>query len=162
MRNRTLAAKVLLLFVCTVALYHYTNAQGCESLNVSYSTAESRCVSTGSITVSVSGGSGSYNYKAIGPVTTPFTSSNVITGLQPGSYSIIVKDIISNCETTVSGAVIPGSYSDPRFQLTHTNVTCAGNDGIISVSNQQYGRAPFSYSIIAPSASNVGVVSATG
>lgn len=147
----------LLLF-----LFVRTAAQDCSSLLFSYSTAESRCVATGSITVTASGGSGNYNYKAIGPVTTPVTSSNIITGLAPGYYSVLVQDLATGCSRQTDSIYVSGSYSDPRFQLTKTDGSCAGNDGTISVVNQQFGRSPFTYTIIAPSPSHVGTSNTTG
>ncbi|MGZ8538295.1 MAG: hypothetical protein ACXWV9_08540, partial [Flavisolibacter sp.] len=72
-------------------------AQPCTNLNFTYTSTESRCVATGTITVNVTGGSGNYNYKATGPVTTPSTSSNLISGLAPGLYSILVKDMTTGC-----------------------------------------------------------------
>src|SRR5690349_20700421 len=104
-------------------------------------------MSTGSVTVNVTDGSGSYNYKVTGPVTTSFTSSNIITGLEPGSYSLIVKDVNYGCQKTIAIS-IAGSYSDPRFDLTKTDVTCSGTDGKISAGNLQNGLSPFTYSII--------------
>jgi len=123
---------------------------------------ESRCTSTGSIFVSVTGGSGSYSYKVTGPVTKPFTSSNNITGLQPGYYTITVKDVTYNCIRTVDSVRIAGTYQDPRFQLTKVNASCAGNDGLIQMVNQQFGRAPLSYSVISPPPSNIGQTNASG
>jgi hypothetical protein len=119
-------------------------------------------MSTGSITVNITAGNGNYNYKAIGAVTTQFTSSNIITGLQPGTYQLVVKDINGNCADTVNNIIITGSYADPRFQLNKTDVSCARNDGTIDVFNVQYGRSPFDYTIIAPSPSNVGTTNSTG
>lgn len=147
----------LLLFLCRQA-----GAQDCTTLSLTYTTSESRCVSTGSITVQVSGGSGNYNYKAVGPVSTPTTSSNLITGLPTGYYTIQVKDLNTGCQLEVDSAFVAGSYSDPRFQLIKTDVSCAGNDGSVSVQNQQFGRSPFSYTIIAPSPSGVGASNTTG
>ncbi len=123
---------------------------------------ESRCTSTGSISVSVTGGSGSYSYKVTGPVTTPFTSSSNITGLQPGIYTIIVKDMTYDCTSHVDSVVVAGAYKDPRFQLTKVNSSCAGNDGAIQGVNQQFGRSPFTYSVISPSPSNIGQTNASG
>ena len=143
-------------------LFIQTKAQDCSALAVSFSTMESRCVSTGSITVTVSGGSGNYNYKAVGPVSTPTTSSNIITGLPTGYYTILVKDLTTGCTKTVDSAFVAGSYSDPRFQLVKTDAGCSLNDGSISVSNQQYGRSPFSFTIVAPSPSKVGTSSTSG
>ena len=141
----------LLLFLCVRA-----TAQDCSNLSFSYTSSESRCVATGSITVNVSGGSGDYNYRAVGPLTTPVTSSNIITGLAPGYYTVFVQDLITGCSRQADSVYVSGSYSDPRFQLTKTDATCAGNDGTISVVNQQFGRSPFTYTIITPSPSNVG------
>jgi ribosomal protein S27E len=137
-------------------------AQDCNNIQIATSSLESRCTSTGSILVSVTGGSGSYSYKVTGPVTTPFTSSINITGLQPGYYTVIVKDITYNCTRSIDSVVVTGNYQDPRFQLTKVNAGCAGNDGAIQMVNQQFGRSPFSYSIISPSASNIGQTNASG
>jgi len=119
-------------------------------------------VATGSIKVNVTGGSGSYNYKAVGPIITPSTSSNIITGLAPGNYSIIVKDMVTGCVKQIDNVNVLGNYSDPRFQLTKTDASCAWNDGTVSVINQQFGRSPFTYSIIAPSPWSVGTTNTTG
>src|SRR5215218_3245602 len=140
----------------------FTHAQTCANLQASCTTAESRCMATGIITVHASGGSGKYNYKVAGPVTTSFTSSNIISGLQAGVYKVIVRDITNNCQIEKDSIVVSGTYSDPRFLLTGTNVTCAGNDGTIKVNNQQFGRTPFSYTIVAPSPAGVGTTNTTG
>lgn len=147
---------LLLLF------FDYAKGQDCSSLSFSCTASESRCVATGSITVNVTGGSGNYNYKAIGPITTPITSSNVITGLAPGYYSVLVNDLTNGCTQQQDSIYVAGSYNDPRFQLTKTDASCTGNDGMISVVNQQYGRSPFTYTIIAPSPSNVGATNTSG
>jgi hypothetical protein len=136
--------------------------QTCPSLSFTYTTTESRCTSTGAISITVTSGAGNYNYKVIGPVTTPFTSSNVITGLQPGIYQIVVRDVNNNCENTQNDVVVEGSYADPRFLLNKTDASCLGNDGTINVYDIQFGRAPFDYTIISPSPSNVGVNNTTG
>ena len=135
----------ILLFIAT-----YSYGQDCSTLNFTTTSSESRCVATGTITVNVTGGSGDYNYKATGPVTTSLTSSNIITGLAPGYYKVLVNDLLTGCTRVKDSVFVTGTYNDPRFQLVKTNVSCAGNDGTISVANQQYGRSPFSYTIIAP------------
>src|SRR3982751_1282431 len=89
----------LLLF-----LFFRSAAQDCSSLSISYTTSESRCIATGSIHVNVTGGSGSYTYKAVGPVSTPNTSSNNITGLPKGYYTIFVKDLTTGCIKQVDSA----------------------------------------------------------
>ncbi len=139
------------------------NGNCCDSLIADYITAESRCEATGTVQIDAKGGSGNYQYKATGPVSTPFTSSNLISGLSPGRYLITIKDIVTNCEYAKDSITIDGDYTVPSFTMIATDVTCInGKDGTITVTNQLYGRAPFSYKIIAPSASGVGTVSIPG
>ncbi|RYE09199.1 MAG: hypothetical protein EOP51_33390, partial [Sphingobacteriales bacterium] len=147
-----LAILLQLLFVV------FTTAQDCSTLTATSTTTESRCTATGTISVTATGGSGSYNYRAVGPVSTTFTSSSVITGLPAGSYTVTVKDVSTGCLFTESTVVVTGTYSDPRFGLASTDVTCTnGNDGTVTVTGLGHGRSPFVYTIIAPSASNIGV-----
>jgi len=152
----------LYIFFLSILVTFELKAQDCSLLQFTSASTESRCFATGSITVNASGGSGSYNYRVIGPVTKPFTSSNIITGLQSGYYKVIVKDINTNCTKEKDSVYVPSTYQDPRFQLAKQNVTCLGNDGSIQVINQEYGRAPFTYTLIAPSASSVGTTNAIG
>jgi hypothetical protein len=136
---------------------------GANSITTTFIVSESRCAATGVIQVAATGGSGVYNYKAIGPVTTPFSSSNIITGLPAGTYQVIIKDVNRNCTKSTDVVVVPGTYRDPRFQLITTNLSCTnGSDGTITVDNQQYGRSPFTYTIIAPSPYGVGNNNTTG
>src|SRR5690349_11394566 len=126
---------LLLLLFYAARMY----AQTCSGVSLTYTTSESRCMATGSITVNVTGGSGNYNYKVVGPITPPVTSSNVITGLPSGYYSLTVKDLTNNCFIQKDSIYVAGSYSDPRFTLTKTDPGCSGNDGTISATNLQFG-----------------------
>ncbi len=151
---------VLLLQLCMVITAF---AQNCGGLTATYTATESRCTATGAIQINASGGSGTYNYKVDGPSSLSYTSSSLITGLPPGTYTITVKDIITNCTYQISHVVISGSYNDPRYGLTETDVTCSnGSDGAISVTGLQYGRSPFTFTIVAPSAMGVGLSNSTG
>ena len=152
-----------LAFLLNLLVLAFATAQDCSTLTATYSTTESRCIATGTITVVASGGSGNYNYKASGPITTSFTSSDIISGLPAGTYRITVRDVTNGCLFEAENVIIVGSYSDPRFNIVQTDVTCInGNDGTISVSNLANGRNPFSYTIVAPSASNIGLSNSTG
>ncbi len=154
---------LLFLFSGLASLFGNSHAQTCNPLVRNYAVTESRCASTGEVTITASGGSGNYLYKVTGPVTTNFSTSNTITGLAAGTYEVIIKDIITNCLYQNDSIIIPGDYQAPSFLMSKTDVTCInGNDGTITAYNQQYGRSPFIYSIVAPSASNVGVQNATG
>jgi hypothetical protein len=135
----------------------------CIGLTASYTTTESRCTATGTLQINASGGSGSYNYKILGATTADFTSSSLISGLKPGTYSVIVKDIVNGCTFEIDNIIITGSYSDPRFGITETDVTCMnGNDGTISVAGLTNGRSSFVFTIVAPSASGIGTANSTG
>ncbi len=132
-------------------------------LGISVSTTDSKCKATGSIIVTASNGSGNYNYIVTGGSFSTNTSSNIIDGLQPGTYSVTVKDISSGCTISQNNVVVGGNYQDPRFNLTVTDVSCVNaSNGTLTVSNLQYGKAPFNFTIVAPSASHVGVSNTTG
>jgi hypothetical protein len=137
-------------------------AQTC-SLSMSAVTTESRCKATGNIAVTVTGGSGNYNYTVTGSSFSTNTSSSNIGGLSAGVYTVTVKDISTSCTVSQTGIAVGGNYQDPRFILSASDETCqdAGN-GTITVNNIQFGRAPFLFKIIAPSASNVGMSNGTG
>ena len=155
----------LILTVLCFGIF-YTNlicAQDCNLLKATFQTFESRCAATGSIKVSASGGSGNYKYKTFGPVNSNFTTTDSITGLSSGTYTVVINDIVSNCTLTKTGIVVEGSYEDPRFTLISVDVSCDnGNNGSIFTSGLQKGRQPFTYSIVAPSPMGVGTTSDDG
>ncbi len=153
----------LLITLMMGAFANTANAQTCQ-LNVSAASTDSRCKATGTITIQATNGSGNYTYLVTGPSSySSTTSSNIIEGLQAGVYAIKVKDITSGCTASQTNIVIGGNYQDPRFSLTATDVTCynAAN-GSVAVANLQYGRGPFTYTLIAPSASHTGISNTTG
>jgi SprB repeat len=147
----------------TVVLPQTGFSQVCAGLTATYSATESRCASTGTLKINASGGTGNYQYKVSGPVNTSYTSVNLITGLSAGKYQVTIKDITANCIRNVDSVTVPGNYVVPSFFLVSTRVTCInGNDGKINVTGANFGRPPFLYKIVAPSASQVGAASATG
>jgi hypothetical protein len=152
------------LLLCFLLIGKITaTAQSCTSLQATCITTESRCFATGTITVNATGGSGAYKYKATGPINTSFTTSNIFSGLPSGSYSIIIQDINTNCTLTKTNVIVVGDYQDPRFELNKVDIICEnGSDGSITVINQQYGRAPYTYSIINPSPMGIGTSNNTG
>ncbi len=80
-------------------------AQPCN-LAVTTTTSDSRCKATGSITVSVTNGSGSYNYIVSSGSYSSTTSANQIQGLKPGYYNVKVKDITSGCTAEVDSVQV--------------------------------------------------------
>ena len=164
MSSKTALFRVFVLLVMSlIGIQRAGLAQNCRELKATYITSESRCTATGSVKITPAGGSGTYNYKMDGPTVVDYTSSSTITGLQPGIYTLTVRDVVTNCTLQVNNVVIGGSYVQPRFGLTQTDVTCSsGNDGVISVTGLLGGRTPFTYKLVAPSTMGVGTTSATG
>lgn len=149
---------ILLLFISVKP-----QAQPCFALNATFQTFESRCAATGAIKVFVTGGSGNYKYKATGPVNTNFTTTDSITGLAAGTYTVEVVDVNTNCQFSATNVIVGGDYADPRFVLKTVSVSCDnGVNGVITVDGLDKGRAPFTFSIVAPSPSGVGTSNSTG
>lgn len=154
---------LLVGFIALTVLFPLSALAQC-SLSFTYTVAESRCKSTGEINVTVNGGSGNYNFKISGgSIPSIITSTSTITGIPAGTYRLEVKDVTDNCIVAQDNIVVPGNYQDPRFQLSAVDVSCiGGSDGAVSVVNQQFGTAPFHYTIVAPSASGVGTTNTSG
>ena len=99
--------------------------------------------STGSITVSASGGTGTITYSKNGGGT--YQASNVFSGLASGTYSIMVKDG-NGCTPTAQSVTINQPGSLPSFTETHTAVLCnGGSTGTITVTASG-GTAGYTYS----------------
>jgi gliding motility-associated-like protein len=88
---------------------------------------------TGSATVSVSGGSGSYSYIWS---TIPAQFGTTATALPSGSYSVTVSDLNGCTATQVSNVTITGPGSAlSAFISSQTNVLCfAGTEGSATIS----------------------------
>ncbi len=152
---------ICLLLIAGIITSTQSKAQ-CN-LSISANPQASICKATGSITVAVTGGTGIYNYKLTGGTFSTVTSSAVINGLAAGTYNLEVKDVTTGCLAYSNGIVVGGNYQDPRFTLSVTDITCLnGTDGSITVSNLQYGKGPFTYTIVAPSVAGVGTSNSTG
>lgn len=109
------------------------------------------------------GGSGSYKYKVAGAANTNFTSTDSITGLPAGTYTLTVTDIVTNCTLNFTNVIVSGTYRDPRFTLNSVDVSCDnGSNGSISLATQTFGRGPYRYSIVAPSPMGVGTTNSSG
>ncbi len=151
------------IVVCICVIAPGTTKAQCALLDAACVTYESRCAATGAIKVFASGGSGNYKYKTTGPVNTNFTTSDSITGLSAGIYTVIVNDVVTNCTFTQTNVVVAGTYQDPRFSLVKTDVSCDNaSNGSITVDSYSFGRAPFVFSIVAPSPMGVGTSNSTG
>ncbi|HVU59043.1 MAG TPA: T9SS type A sorting domain-containing protein [Puia sp.] len=153
----------VVLTLLLTGIQHIGLSQNCRELTATYTVYESRCTATGAVQVRATGGTGTYNYKMQGPSTVDYTSSSYITGLQPGAYTLTVRDITTNCTINIDNIVVPGTYVTPKFGLTETDVTCNnGSDGAISVNAAQNGRQPYLFTIVSPSPMGVGWANSTG
>ncbi len=162
--SRSLRSVLIMLICAQTGLMSNAVAQDCTGFNATATPTESRCTATGTMKFVAAGGSGNYNYSVNGAVSSGFTSSSTITGLPPGTYAAYIKDVVTGCiirkDSTI---VIGGSYQDPRFGISETDVTCSnGSDGTVFVSAVTSGRAPFTYKIVAPSAMGIGTTNGTG
>ncbi len=93
--------------------------------------------SNGSITVTASGGVGSYQYSINGGST--WQSSNSFTGLAATTYTVRVKDG-NGCLSSTQTANL--SKAAPSGTITQTNVSCyGGSDGSITITNPTSGNS---------------------
>ena len=158
---------VLLCILFSLTLFAQSgggNPAACNSLTINLSTVDSRCRATGSITINVTGGSGQFNYRVTGPISTTYTSSNTITGLVPGTYSVFVNDIVNNCTKQTQNVVIGGSYTDIRFSLDPEDISCKNAlTGTLTATGITGGVGQFFFTIIeAPSPGDIGRINSTG
>ncbi|MDE3742182.1 T9SS type B sorting domain-containing protein, partial [Maribacter polysaccharolyticus] len=97
----------------------------------------------GSITVTLSGGSGGYQY-AISPNLNQFDTENTFTDLAPGDYTIIAQDL-NGCFEVLEYTI--GQPEILQVSATTTPEICAGEEnGTISVAISG-GTAPYSTSL---------------
>jgi gliding motility-associated-like protein len=100
--------------------------------------------SDGMITVTAAGGTGAYSYSLNGGTA---QSSNVFSGLNSGSYSIMVFDA-NNCSFSLETPIVIANPVQirPSFKAS-SQVTCFNaSDGSISVTANG-GTAPYTYSL---------------
>ena len=84
---------------------------------------------TSTVTLSATGGNGTYQFSKDGGVT--FVSSNVFAGLAAGNYSFIVKDA-NNCLMTVQLSITEPSLL--TLSATKTNILCFGETSTVTLS----------------------------
>ncbi|HKO76141.1 MAG TPA: SprB repeat-containing protein, partial [Flavobacterium sp.] len=117
------------------------NISNTNVLSASFSVLPITCNNpSGMITVVATGGSGSYEYSLDNGVN--YTSSNVFTGLAPGTYNINVKDS-QNTTTTVIATISPLQPLLADAVLTKT-IDCLSNASINVIASG--GKKPYQYS----------------
>ena len=122
-------------------------------LAASYTTTPISCIANSVLTITASGGSGSYNYQVL-----PASAANVTQGIAPnqnvftisgpGSYTFLVTDAITGCFVTTTQYDIPPYNVIDVAANAVKPVTCfTGNDGAISINVTGYSGA-YTYTIL--------------
>lgn len=94
---------------------------------VTATTTPSSCsLSTGTITVSSTGGKAPVLYSVNGGST--FQAGTLFSGLTAGTYTIIARDA-NGCQNTIVVAI---GVTTPQVAATTTAATCGANDGVIT------------------------------
>ncbi len=114
------------------------NASG---LTLAVSVINSSCnTNSGTITATATGNAPPLQYSIDG---TTYQASNVFTGLAAGNYTVYVRDN-NNCVVTKPAAIT--AVTGASLNVTSSNATCAGNNGIINAVATG-GVSPLTYSI---------------
>jgi gliding motility-associated-like protein len=132
-----------------------TDARGCSIdrdylinqpaiLGGSISTSPVVCFgdNTGSIEVSVTGGTGPFNYSWSNSSTLFATNSSVLSNVPADNYQVVITDA-QNCQLTLNGTITQPSQL--MLTTSSTNVNCnGGSDGTVS-SVVSGGISPYAY-----------------
>ncbi|WP_462317435.1 PKD domain-containing protein [Marinilabilia sp.] len=124
-----------------------------NTITINSGVTDVRCFgeATGAINIDVTGGSGAYNYSWSGP--NGFTSSDEdISGLEAGSYTVVVTDVISGttCSVTETYNVTEPADFVEVTDIDVTEVLCHGAaTGAIDI-NVSGGTAPYEFQWIGP------------
>ncbi|MBD0257492.1 MAG: SprB repeat-containing protein, partial [Cytophagales bacterium] len=119
-----------------------------DALTASVQSGNPTCAGNdGSLTVTVTGGSGTYSYSMQdGNGVTMTSGTGVFANLVAGSYTVTVQDD-QGCTTTLTPVTLT---TGPGLSATvnGTNPTACGvDDGTITVNNATGGTQPYSYSL---------------
>ncbi len=97
---------------------------------------------TGSATVSASGGTGPYTYQWN---TTPVQNGATANNLAAGAYTCTVRDV-NNCSTTLNVTITQPAATLSASISAQTNVLCFGNSTGSATVSANGGTAPYAYS----------------
>jgi gliding motility-associated-like protein len=119
-----------------------------DALAATLQSAQPTCAGNdGSLTVTATGGSGTYSYSVQdGNGATTTSTTGVFANLAAGSYTVTVRDD-KGCTTTLAPVTLTAGPT-LAASVSGTNPTACGTDnGTITVSNASGGTQPYSYSL---------------
>ncbi|NMM49184.1 fibronectin type III domain-containing protein [Marinigracilibium pacificum] len=92
----------------------------------------------------VSGGNGGYEYSIDGGAN--YVSSTTFTGLTPGSYDMVVRDV-NGCLSSLNNVVLTEPNTLTIGTVDVIDATCFGDPGTITIIGVSGGTTPYEYSI---------------
>lgn len=134
---------------CTVTGTANLGSQNLMSGTVTSTSVNCNGASTGSATLSITGGSGTYNYTW----TPSAQSTSVATGLAAGVYTVVAKDAVGPCNVTQTVQVMQPTAL--TLAVAASSPSACANSSISLTANTSGGTAGYSYSWVS------GPVSAT-
>ncbi len=122
---------------CTASTTAVVNQSA--AINLSLTKTDASCFggNNGTVSTTVSGGTGSYTYNWSNAATT----AN-ISGLTAATYTVTVRDG-NNCSVTSSATV--AAPAQIQINDTHTNVSCNGGNNASITTNVSGGVSPYAY-----------------
>lgn len=125
---------------CQIVNVNNDPAQNIDNIAIVDASCSGQC--NGQVTVTVSGGTGTYQYGIDGGA---LQASNIFNGICVGSHNITTVDG-NGCQ--VFGTAIVGEPNPLSFTTSFVNVACFGAcDGNINFVTTTGGTGPYSYSI---------------
>ncbi|WP_396633666.1 gliding motility-associated C-terminal domain-containing protein [Maribacter sp. R86514] len=115
----------MIKFLPTIAFLFLSISLSAQ-LDLTLAQSESICSSDGSITATANGGTQPYQYSIVsGPETRGFQSAETFLALQPGNYSVEVRD--ATFATVSANITVTGNYVLPNLNVNITNPSCSGS-----------------------------------
>lgn len=137
-----LIASHMLWLGCTNNVETPTIDCSLSDLSITVTSQESAsCADPGSITVSASGGSDTYEFSVDG---VNFQSAATLENLSAGNYTITVRDS-DGCTSTI-GSILEGGTGSVSLSVDFTDTTCGENSGTVTATATG-GVPPYSFSL---------------
>lgn len=132
-------------------------ATASKSLNYNGQDVSCQAASDGQITVTPSGGTGTYTFRLLElPSNTTGDASGVYSGLRAGVYTFVVKDA-NNCQITTSSVTVTEPTAIQASAVLTTPVRCHGeSNGVITVTatGGTLLSPAYTFELVAPFTSN--------